>query len=212
MIGAPFKPDQAGFTLLEVMIATVLLAIVMTLLLGGMRVGAGSWERGESQAEQTSSLLVADNFFRSHLSDVLPLFESPTDPGQAGFAPHLLFRGGVHELEYAGTLPPQVRGGMYKFRLYLAAEGGRSDLKLAIRPFSTGSPGDSQAIEDVRILENVESLRISYYRKINAEADGQWIEEWKEDFLPSLVKLEIALIGVPEWPAIIVVPRAETGR
>ena len=207
-----YKPTQTGFTLLEVIIATVLLAVIMTLLLGGMRVGADSWEQGERLAERASRLLVVDNFFRSHLSDVKPLFESPTDTRQIGSPPILLFSGGSDWLEYAGTLPPQVRGGVYKFRLHLIEDGERNDLKLALRPFSTGEKGPSEPIEDVLVLENVKSLRFSYFRKNNVSGESKWIEEWKENFLPSLIRIEVALRNEPEWPPIVVAPRAETGQ
>ncbi|MEI7868630.1 MAG: prepilin-type N-terminal cleavage/methylation domain-containing protein [Candidatus Methylumidiphilus sp.] len=212
----PYKPSQTGFTLLEVIIATVLLAVMMTLLLGGMRVGASSWEQGERLADRTSRLMVVDNFFRSHLSDVKPLFESPTDNRLVGAPPRLLFRGGTDWLEYAGALPPQVRGGIYKFRLHLAEEGERRDLKLAMRPFSTGEKGGSvEPIEDVLVLENVQSLHFSYYKKSNANnanGESKWLEEWKESFLPSLIRIEISLRGEPAWPSVVVAPRAETGQ
>ncbi len=192
---------QVGFTLLEVMIATVLLAVMMALLLAGMRIGADSWEQGERLAERASRLLVVDNFFRSHLSDVKPLFESATDPRQIGMTPKLMFSGGPEVLEYAGTLPPLVRGGLYKFRLAWVEEGKRSDLKLAIRPFSTGGKGGGDApIEDLLVLENVESLRFSYYKKTAAEGESLWLTAWKENFLPSLIRVDITLRGEPPGP------------
>ena len=203
---------QAGFTLMEVMIATVLLAVMMSLLLGGMRIGADSWEQGERVAERTSRMLVVDNFFRSHLSDVKPLFEMPPDNNPAGTPPKLMFRGDATLLEYAGTLPPQVRGGMYKFRLYLAEEGERRDLKLAMRPFSTGGKAEGDPIEDLLVVENVASLRFAFYKKSPVEGESRWQEDWKEDFLPSLVRVDIALRGEPPWPSIFVAPRAETGQ
>jgi len=206
------QSNQTGFTLLEVIIATVLLAMIMTLLLGGMRVGAGSWEQGERLADRASRLLVVDNFFRSHLNDVKPIFESPTDTHQVGAPPVLSFSGGSAWLEYAGTLPPQVRGGIYKFRLHLVEDGERNDLKLSIRPFSTGEKGPSEPIEDVLVLENVKSLRFSFYKKTTVDGESKWMGEWKENFLPSLIRIEVKLRDEPEWPAIIVAPRAETGQ
>jgi general secretion pathway protein J len=203
---------QSGFTLLEIMIATVLLAIMMGLLMGGMRIGADSWGQGERLAERTSRLLVVDNFLRSHLSDVKPLFEIATDPGQAGMPPRLMFGGGPALLEYVGALPPQVRGGLYRFRLYLAQEGGRSDLKLSMRPFSAGGAGGGEPIEDLLVLEEVESVRVAYYKKSPAEGESRWLEEWKESFLPSLIRIDIELRGEPAWPSIVVAPRAETGQ
>ncbi len=208
-----YTPRQSGFTLLEIIIATVLLSIMMTLLLGGMRIGADSWDQGERLADRASRLLVVDNFFRSHLSDVKPLFESPTDARQAGAPPQLLFRGGFDWLEYAGTLPPQVRGGIYKFQLHLVEEGERNDLKLAMRPFSTGEKGGKiEPIEDVLVLENVQNLHFSFYKKSQANGESKWMEEWKENFLPSLIRIEIKLRNEPAWPSIVVAPRAETGQ
>lgn len=207
------RPRQAGFTLLEVMIASVLLAVMMTLLLAGMRLGADSWEQGERLAERATRMLVADNFFRSHLSDVKPLFDTSANAlGVAGAPARLLFRGGPDFLEYAGTLPPQVRGGMYKFRLYFVQEDGRSDLKLALRPFSPTAATD-EPIEDVLVLENVESLRFSYYKVSNVQNEpSRWVEQWQENSLPALVRVEIVLAGEPAWPPILVTPHAETGQ
>lgn len=203
---------QLGFTLLEVMVAATLLAVMMALLMGGMRAGADSWEQGERVAERTSRLLVVDNFFRSHLSDIKPLFESGDDAGQAtGAPPRPTFVGEPDFLRYAGTLPPQVRGGLYKFKLYLAQEGGRSDLKLAMRPFSTGSAGEQEPIEDVLVLENVASVRIAYYKKTPGENQTRWVEEWHENFLPSLIRIDIEVRSEPAWPSIFVAPRAEAG-
>lgn len=202
---------QFGFTLLEVLIATVLLAVMMGLLMGGMRVGADSWGQGERLAERASRLLVVDNFLRSHLSDAKPLFDLPSDPALAGMPPALVFNGGPAFLEYAGTLPPQVRGGLYKFRLRLAQEDGRSDLKLSMRPFSTGQGGGEAPIEDVLVLEDVASLRIAYYKKAPGEAEPRWLDEWKEGFLPSLIRIDIEVRGEPPWPPIFVAPRAEVG-
>jgi general secretion pathway protein J len=203
---------QAGFTLLEVMIAAVLLAVMMSLLLGGMRIGADSWEQGERLAERSARMLVADNFFRSHLSDVKPLYEMPTDPGQAGMPPKLAFAGGPALLEYAGTLPPQVRGGLYKFRLHLAEEAGRNDLKLSLRPLSVGEQAEAEPIEDLLVLENVAGLRFAYYKKTQVEGESQWQQEWREEFLPSLIRIDITLRGEPPWPSIFIAPRAETGQ
>ncbi len=189
----------------------VLLALIMTLLLGSMRIGADSWDQGERMAERAARLAVVNNFFRSSLSDAKPLFEAP-DPSKAGMPPKLTFSGGPTWLNYAGTLPPQVRGGLYKFHLYLAEEGERSDLKLAMRPFSTGEKGGDEPIEDVLVLENVVSLQMEYYKKDSLGGKSQWMEEWKENVLPALVRIKVVLRGEPPWPPIVVAPRVEAAQ
>jgi len=211
---------QAGFTLLEVLIATVLLAIMMTLLMGGLRIGAGSWEQGERRAAQASRLLVTQNFFRTYLGDALPLLESVRRSAAAGtrpMRPKLLFRGGADRLEYAATLPPQVRGGLYRFELYVDEEGDRKDLKLAIRPFSSAEADEeAEPIEDVVLLEGLASLRIAYFGKANVEDEGnfapresQWLEEWRQQFMPELIRVDITMADEPPWPPLVIAPRVE---
>jgi hypothetical protein len=108
-----------------------------------------------------------------------------------------------------------VRGGLYRFRLYWDQDQERSDLKLAMRPFSTGSnsnSGDEEPIEDVLVLEDVESLSFSYYKKTPVQGESRWLQQWKENFLPSLIRIDITLSNEPPWPPIFVAPRAETGQ
>lgn len=206
-------PRQAGFTLLEVLIATVLLSIMMALLLGGMRIGADSWEQGERVSERGTRLLVTENFLRAHLTNLKPLFEQQTKNGAFAGMPKLVFKGQEDLLEYAGILPPQVKGGLYIFTLHHETEGERSDLKLSLRPFSSDMEGqDAEVIEDVLVLEELESLKITYLKRTPGSDQVQWMEDWTDNVLPSLIRLDIRLRGEPPWPSIYVAPKAETGQ
>lgn len=203
-----------GFTLLEILIAMVLVAVIMTLLLGSIRVGAGLWEQGERKGEGAARLLTTENFFRTYLGNALPLFETQ----RAGTfqtennRPRLLFSGSSRDIEFVGVLPPQVRGGLYKFRLHWAEDGERSDLLLSIRPFAAATD-QADPIEDVTVLEDIEELRISYFRRAPVESEPSvWSDEWREDALPALVRVEIALRGEAPWPPLTVAPRMESRR
>ena len=48
--GSPKSQRQAGFTLLELLIAFTLLALIMTALTGGLRFAGKAWEGGEARA------------------------------------------------------------------------------------------------------------------------------------------------------------------
>ncbi len=70
----------AGFTLLEVLIATSILGIMMVLLFGSMRICIRSWEAGEAHMQKVSRMTVIQNFFRSHLRSALT-FPDSKNPG-----------------------------------------------------------------------------------------------------------------------------------
>lgn len=208
------KRAQAGFTLLEVLMAATLLAVMMVLLLGALRIGARSWEGGERRAAAMSRMLATQNFLRAHLTAALPLKETArADEEPDVAASPLLFEGGKDRLAYAGTLPAQVRGGLYRFELYVAEHNERRDLKLAIMPLvkPAGGAGDSgtKTIEDVTLLENLDTLRITYLNQTTPDQPPAWQEDWRQATLPALIKLEIAPRDEAPWPELMIAPRIE---
>lgn len=208
---------QRGFTLMEVLIAATLLAVMMTLILGSLRIGVDSWSTGERRSASINRMLVTANFLRTHLSAALPLF-LPPQPGKlggdpSGLRPQFLFRGEQGWLQYAGTLPPQVMGGMYRFDLHWVQSTERSELRLTIWPLSPGDPGKVQEpIDDVVILEHVEGFSISYFKLNELEGRSEWLKEWNEENMPALIRIEIAVEGEDDWPPLVVAPRPEVRR
>lgn len=211
------RAAQAGFTLMEVLIAATLLAVMMTLILGSLRIGVDSWSTGERRSASTSRMLVTSNFLRTHLSAVLPLFLPPSKgkfgSDATGLRPQFLFRGEQGWLQYAGTLPPQVLGGMYRFDLHWVQSNERSELRLTIWPLSPSDAGKVQdPIDDVTILENVESFAISYFKLNELEGRSEWLKEWNEENMPALIRIEITVAGEEAWPPLVVAPRPEVRR
>lgn len=211
----PTPTRQNGFTLLEVLMAATLLAVMMTLLLGSLRIGARSWEEGDRRTAATSRMLAAGNFLRTHLATALPLPNiNRRNTAQDEEMVPLMFQGSADRLKYVGTLPPQVRGGLYLFELYIAERNDGRDLKLAMMPLSSednaGFGGaNREGIEDVTIVENLDTFRIAYLEPPTPDAAPTWRTEWRERMLPALIRLEITPTGEAPWPALVIVPRIE---
>lgn len=203
-------PGCAGFTLLEVLIATTLLAIMMLLLTSSLRIGAESWDAGEERMAQASRLFIVANFLRAHIASLLPVGGTVKN-GQLEPA----FRGGLDDLTYVAPLPEQVEaGGLYRFRLYLAEEGERRDLRMNITPYTTGPQQDEtpEPLDDVPLLENVKAFRLSYLgpagpgQSFNpAQAQPlQWTGEWRNNQLPTLIRIDIEPEGEAPWPSLFI--------
>lgn len=207
---------HAGFTLLEVLIASTLLAVMMTLILGSLRIGVTSWSTGEHRSEIINRMLVTTNFLRTHVSAALPLFLPPArgkfGGDGAALRPQFLFRGERGWMQYAGTLPPQVKGGLYRFDLHWVQSSERSDLRLTIWPLVSGEPGkDPQPIDDVTILENVDTFSLAYY-KLEPDGKAQWLDVWNEEVMPALVRIDLSVRDEPAWPPLFIAPRPEVRR
>ena len=57
----------AGFTLIELMVALLLLALMSSILYGSLSLSATSWDRGEAKAEQAGDMRQTAEFLRQAL-------------------------------------------------------------------------------------------------------------------------------------------------
>ncbi len=194
-------PNQRGFTLLEVLIAATLIAIMMVLLFGSLRLGAGSWDSGEQRFDQTSQMLVVQSFLRKHLSAALPW------PLGDAVRPGAQFIGNRRSFDYVGFLPSQIRTGLYRFRVFVDRRGDRKSLRVSVR--SLGVPPRDEKIEDLEILPEVDDVRFAYLARATPEVKPVWVEEWVEDMIPALVSIRVELPGQDPWPALLIAPRID---
>ncbi|CAL1241198.1 prepilin-type N-terminal cleavage/methylation domain-containing protein [Candidatus Methylocalor cossyra] len=217
-------PGQGGFTLLEVLIATTLMAIMMVLLTGSLRIGAASWDAGEERMARASRLAIVENFLRTHLGSLLPVTQVTREGRVEGS-----FRGGSEFLEYVAPLPEQVKaGGLFRFRLYLSEAGERKDLRVSILPYVTQPVGEDSLdpVDDLALVEGVRQLRFAYLPRV-FQTTGQpfgagpfqsvrqpleWLESWQDTQLPALIRLDIEPDDEDPWPTLVVAPRTQSLR
>ncbi|MGY6215505.1 type II secretion system protein GspJ [Methylolobus aquaticus] len=190
-----------GFTLLEVLIATTLLSIMMVLLMGSLRLGARSWDRGEEQIDQTSQMLVVSSFFRRHLTNAIPwrMMEQQR--------PEPMFSGSRDAIEYIGLLPAQIKSGLYRFRFFVDRRRDRTGLKLSVRSVDTS--GEAEPIEDLEVLRDVEEVRFAFLAPRAPGDPPVWVEEWTDEMMPTAISIRVRVRGQEAWPAIVIAPRIE---
>jgi len=199
---------QRGFTLLELSIALVLLALMAALLYGALGFAGESWDRGEAKADATSSMRLAEDFLRSQLEAQHPLRMRKV----AEFP--LLFAGERDELRYAAQLPLRVAaGGIWYYRLSLARDDPRAPLVLErVTPDvnAARSPEFTEADRSI-LATDIGELRIGYYgRDANATVldEPTWRDRWDNpQRLPLLVRIEVTPKHGAPWPMLMVAPR-----
>jgi general secretion pathway protein J len=188
----------AGFTLLEVLAAMVLLALLLVGVYSGVRSATHSVRSGTAAIERVDQIRSAEEFLRRELAQSLLQPISHNDRGEA-----IYFDGAAHEMRYVAPLPGYLgKLGPQLQRLQLV-DGGKGDLRLelsvAILP-PDGQParplGDPQVL-----LDHIKGGGFSY-RGVDAEGKAvPWSGTWADGrLLPQLVRIVLQPAGNQGWP------------
>ena len=149
---------NAGFTLVELLVATTLLALVSAALFGGLRFGARAWESAADRIERDGEIEAVQELLRRTLSEASDLAEAEADS----------MVGAPDGLSFFAPLPRHAgAGGIGRYRLELD-KGGR--LLIAWEPRRPGAPlAAPPASEPTIVLADVERISIGYFGAANAK-------------------------------------------
>ena len=197
-----------GFTLVELTIALVLLALIASVLYGALGFAGTTWDRGEAKVDATASMRLAEDFLRAQLE-----MQHPLRMRKVAEFP-MLFAGERDELRYAAQLPSRVAaGGIWYYRLSVARDDPRAPLVLErVTPDVNAAQTPEFTEADRSILaQGIAELRISYFgRDINGGVaeEPTWRDKWDNaQRLPMLVRIDVTPKRGAPWPTLVVAPR-----
>ncbi len=198
----PHRPPR-GFTLVEVLIATVLTALVM-LTLGSALFGIGKAATSvEAGLERAETLRLVPAFLRTALGGVA---DSARFEGEAWRAAG--FQGGREASAWIGTLPGRHgTGGLHHLRLAVERRGAQPVLVLRYRPYT--APGTRVRWGEAAahpVLRAVDRFAVAYKAPSHDawNRHPEWLDAWPHtDQLPEAVRFSITVEG-RAWPPLVV--------
>lgn len=201
---------EAGFTLLELLIAITILGLLATILFGGLRFGTRVWNTGDLALERFSEVQSAYEVMRRTLTRAVPLSPASAaadaDDGEIG-----VFEGGVQGLRFLGPAPAgAMPGSIYQFALQAEGDDERKRLVLSLRPLhALGETANSRDLSRVVLLDGVRAIRFAYFGETPESDTPAWLSAWEDgQGLPVLISVQIEFRpGDPRvWPQLIVAP------
>jgi general secretion pathway protein J len=185
------KVGEAGFSLIEMLVAISILALVLAMLPGTFSLAHRTWDATavlDHQARQDSGR----SFLQARLTEAMPIFE-PVGSG----AVRLVFIGSAEALSFVAPSANGPQGaGLYRFSLEVKPQGGarHNALAVAVAPYVSARPrdGDGAMAEEHVLYDDVTSATFRYFGRKEPRGTSAWQTEWtRRDALPDAVELSI---------------------
>ncbi len=194
-----------GFTLIEVLLATALLAAGLALAFVTVRSAMTISQRGEAIAADNERMRAVQGLLRRQLTQAL---RSPIEPLDPAREPQV-FVGQAQRLRFVADVPAYLgRGGSYVHDLQAVRSGQGMRLQLGLVMVQGGVQIPERPPRAPEVLVD-ELRRVTLrYRGIDAASGqmGDWMTDWPDTRRPPLlVSIQVQPLRGPAWPDLQVV-------
>jgi hypothetical protein len=182
---------EEGFSVMEMLVSLVILALILALLPGAFRLARQVWT-ATAMLDRDSGRDAGIDFLETRLAEAMPLFE----PGKAGLV-NILFNGTKDSLRFvAPSRNGPAGGGLYRYVIELRpGDSGLSSLVVMVAPYlGPQAEGASPPAGEEQVLaDDVASAKFRFFGRHELRQAPAWQADWKRtDALPDLVELNIA--------------------
>lgn len=193
---------QGGFTLLEVLAAMVLLALLMLGIYAGIRTATAAVRAGSAAIERNEQVATAQQFLRRELSQALAQAIARGADGNS-----TVFAGGARDMRYVAPLPGYLDPLGPQLQQLQLLDDGAGGLRLVVRMTSASPDGQHLApLGEPQVL--VDGIAAGGFSYSGVDATGRpvdWTPTWPDGrSLPRLVRIELRLRDGADWPELLV--------
>jgi general secretion pathway protein J len=192
------RADGHGFTLLEVILAVSILAVVVLLATTALRVGLRAWEVGQRRVDRQQESRALVEVVSESLAGAFPY------SGRIGDNPDrvVLFQGDREEVRFVTSAPPiTLDAPAAPFHAVVLGRKGEDSLRLIERlvpnddPFSPG-------------VERVLSRSVTRFTLAYRDDTGAWQDTWdgrEAGGLPTAIRFDLGIGGLATTgPSVII--------
>jgi general secretion pathway protein J len=184
---------QRGFTLLEVMLAIMLLAVLLAGAYGAISTAVHGMHSGELAIDRINRLRVAQEFLRHQVSRIMPLsFAKDTSTNKS-----FVFEGRSNFMRFVAPMPGYLsRGGAYVQTLSFAGNRGGGMQLLFTDTMLNGFDIDVKDTDtDPSILlDEIQGGKFQYRTLDDQGQLTDWMDEWPDPTVtPVMIRIVIQM-------------------
>jgi general secretion pathway protein J len=196
------RRTMRGFSLLEVLMAIVLLALLIAGAFGAIHTATSAMKSGEAAIDRTDRLRTAQEFLRHQLSRIMPLIYAQDESSGATF----VFEGRDQYMRFVAPMPGYLsRGGPYVQTLELvhASDGLQLVFTDAMLNGFDVQKSKNNDMDPVLLLDHIRDGRFEYRTLDDQGQLTEWSSDWQDPGVtPLMVRVRLAMqpgVQTP-WP------------
>jgi general secretion pathway protein J len=201
------RPDAEGFTLVEMMVAVTLVALMALALWGVLRISITSWKRGTDFIDANQRYRATLDLVQKQMASIYPLVP-PLDL-QMGTGVTPIFSGSASSMQFISLCALRFRDNPgLSLVSYEAVAGSDGDFSLVAREtrYLGGDPSlqadyEQAEVPAMTIFDRLDSLEFEYYDPGTPDLPPQWVKEWSAKDLGRL----------PTWISMTLISRDAGG-
>jgi len=201
----------AGFTLVEVLVALTIFAMMVTATYGTITVGQRIWRQGAVVIAATDDFRVMSQTLGRLLRETPPLYWQDTNE------PTLVFDGDASHLRFAGRAPAHHAAGYYDYAIAIEHRPNETmqyAVTLEVRPLDLAESGFSRGkpIERNTLYESARKPELAYFGPESRHSKPAWHSRWpgSRDGYPRIVRLSLPGEHDDSWPELDFIVQAAT--
>jgi general secretion pathway protein J len=185
---------SGGFTLLELLLAMAITAIIMVLIFGTLRIGIRAWERGDRDVDQQQRLRIALEMMTHQLS-ALTRIDGWTRSGQP-----VCLDGTQQRIAFVSrtALDPARQRGVVYVRYAVEPSAGAMDLRVIEAPVAMAfefPDVDAPAAQGFALMRDMHDISFGYLVPSNPGQAPEWTDRWDasaaSEGLPLAIRVQV---------------------
>ena len=195
-----------GFTLVEMLVAISVAALLVSLVYGAVRVGQRSASAVDRRIDQAEVMRIGWQYIHGAIVRARPVADPDNPDDRTGF------RGQSDALEFVADMPAYVGlGGLIRIRLVPTRTETGEALLLTRERYDPKAEGRDDAVQEAVLVEELERLQISYFGRREAGESPAWHSDWESpNTLPNLVRIDVDPSSQRAWPVLVARPMTGT--
>ena len=178
------RKGAEGFTLVEMMVAVTLVALMALTLWGVLRISISSWKRGTDFIDANQRYRTTLDLVQKQMASIYPLVP-PLDL-QTGTGVTPIFSGSASGMQFISLCALRFRDNPGLTMVsYEVVSGSDGDFSLVAREtrYLGGDPGlqadyEPAEVPATTVFSRLDSLEFEYYDPGTPDLPPQWVKEW----------------------------------